>query len=182
MELTETIKYFAKFPKKEGVLNKFKRDDDKTVGYLDLKSYITAMDQHSLIPEIEDLFVQVDDKQLGDNIKSINGWFMLIEPAGIHALALNDARLRDTWFTLQITIARGLNARANDQFGEFMQQDNGLNLMMRMHDYMLMDDKQLLADKRWLDNPFQIDPIEPFLLFGCKGWQMTVNRNYRAIL
>jgi len=182
MELIEVIKYFGKFPLKAGVLNKFKRDDDKTPGYLDLKAYFTAMDPHSLIPSIEDFFVQQDDKQLGDNIKSIGGWFMLLEPAGIHALALNDARLRDSWFTLQVTIAHGLNGRANDQFGEFVQQDKGLELMMRLHDFMLADDKTFCPEKRWLDNPFQIDPVEPFLLFGCKGWQLTINRNYRAIL
>ena len=182
MELIEVIKYFGKFPTKEGVLKGFKRDDDKTPGYLDLKSYFTTMDPHSLVPEIDDFFVFANDKDLGDNIKSVSGWFMLLEPAGIQAQVLDDVRNRDALFTIQITIAKGINQRASDQFGEFVQQDKGLELMKRMQSIMQADDRNLCANKRWLDNAYQINPIEPYLLFQCKGWEMTINRNYSSML
>jgi hypothetical protein len=182
MEHIDIIKYFAKFPLKAGVLKNFKVDGTDIEGYTALVDYITNLTPHSVIPTITDFIITQNDKTLSDRLRSINGWFMLIETGGISVGSFNDARVRDSKFSIQITIAHHWDGRTLDTISEALLSDKALSLQNTLISELKKDDAELCASKRWLDNPYQLEPIEPFLLFESIGWQLTITRNYNSLL
>jgi len=182
MEHISIIKNFAKFPLKAGVLKNFKATDINVDGYSDLAAYFEAMDPHSLIPEIEEFIVTQNDKTLSDKVHSVKGWFMLLETSGIAVGAMNDARVRDSKIAVQVTIAHHWDGRSLNAMGEALLSDKALSLQNQLIGLLKSDDKEQCANKRWLDDPYQLDTVEPLLLFESIGWQLTLTRNYTSLL
>jgi hypothetical protein len=182
MEYINIIKYFAKYPLKAGVIKNFKRTDNKVTGYTDLLAYFTALDPHSLLPDITDYVISSDESELADKIKNIDGWFLMVEPGGISGGELNNARVRDSKYIIQVTIGHHKDERSSDDIVSALISDKGLSLANQLITYLKADDKDLCPYSRWCDNPFQLDPIEPYLLYQSIGWQLTLTRTYNRLL
>jgi hypothetical protein len=182
MEQIEIIKYFAKYPLKAGVIKNFARNDNVIPGYTDLLNYCTALDPHSLIPDLADYVVSTDESELSAKIKNIDGYFLMVEVGGINGGAKNNVKVRDSQFTIQLTIGHHKDMRSLDDMAAALISDKCLTLTDQLLTFLETDDRNLCASKRWLDNPIQLDPIAPFLLFQSIGWQLTLTRNYNNLL
>jgi len=171
MEHINIIKYFGKYPLKAGVLNNFKRDDNKVAGYTDLLAYFTALTPHSLIPDITEYVITTNESELGAKIKEIEGWFLMVEPGSIAPDELNNARVSNTRHTIQVTVGFHKDYRSLDTMASALISDKGLTIMKTLIDYLKTDDKEVCPSARWCDVPFQLDPVEPYLLYQSIGWQ-----------
>jgi len=178
----DIIKYFARYPLLEGVVKNFAREDDTIPGYADLKAYISAMDPNSLIPELTDFVVYTNDKKLAESIAGIDGYFLLVEPGGIGGGPMNEVRVRDSKMTVQLTIASHWTGSEMDSMGEMLQSSRAFEIMTTLINFLKKDDRENCPVQRWLDNPFQLDPIDPFWLCESIGWQLVINVNYMNLL
>lgn len=177
----DVIKYFAKYPLLTGVLKNFV-SNNSTEEYTSLRAYFEAMPEHSLIADIQHYVIGEKEEALSKAISSLDGWFMLVENGGINVGALNQVRTRESQLSVQVTIACHWTAKTLDPMAEALTRDKGLQLIFALINMMKTEDREQCPVSRWLDSPFQIDPVEPYLLFQSIGWQLTLNRTYSSLL
>jgi hypothetical protein len=72
--------YFAKFPKKAGVLEMFNRDESELYpDYVVLKAEIEALETHSLVPGIEEFVFGVNEDSVKKRIQQLDGPYLFID-------------------------------------------------------------------------------------------------------
>ena len=181
MELVDTVKYFAKFPLRSGVLKCFADDNSTVPGYSDLKNYITALPQNGLFPDIKNFIISIDEKKISDQIKSMDGFFMYLEYAGIIGTALDNLRNRDVDFKWAIIIGYNWNGRSNDSMAEILIMDRIIEIINQIAIIIKQDDAQTCANKRLLDSAFNLTPIPPYLLYQNHGWELSFSKRTKIM-
>ena len=182
MELLDTIKYFAKFPKREGILKCFSGNGADLEEYTDFKNFITNLEGNGLMPEIEDFVISINEKEVGNRVKNINGYFLFIEYAGINGSPLNEAKNRSIDFQLAIMVAHHWNRSALDSMSEAIIMDNCLNYLVQISKTMQLDDKLICANRRLMDGAIRFQPVEPELLYQSIGWELSFKKTINNLL
>ena len=181
MEITDVIKYFAKFPARAGVLKNFARAAGTIDGYADLKNYITALPS-PLMPEITELVFSTDEKAVGDRIRNIDNYFMYIEYGPITGEHPDRVRLRRVSFGLAVYVCYHANARNLDSMEEALIMDNCLQKVFDIAAQMITDDNLICPHTRFAESVLNFSPVEPLLMYQSIGWGVTFKKANNLVL
>lgn len=172
MIVIDTIKYFAKFPAKEWVLKAFASGKSPVSGYAQLKAEITAMTEHSLIPEIEGFIIGADIEDVKKSIDNQSGVFMFFDYGELSSSRTQQNSIENRW-SCSITIANKMNAECDTlEFG--INSDNMLSLAQRLLAKMNTDQEHC----SWLRTLSQNYTLIPFDVkqLSAYGWSILFER------
>lgn len=181
MEIIDVVKYFAKFPQKQGVLKNFTRTTEKLDGYNDLRQYIQALPD-PLMPDITELVFSTDEKAVGDRIRNIDNYFMYLEYGPIVGDYPDRVRLRKVSFSLAVYVCYHADGRNIDSMEEALIMDNCLQKVFQLAKYMIADDNQLTPHTRFAESVLNFSPVEPLLMYQSIGWGLTFKKADNLIL
>ncbi|MDA3912286.1 MAG: hypothetical protein PF448_13110 [Bacteroidales bacterium] len=173
--VVELLKYFCKFPNRDGVLKNFARSSEKVNGYNDLKTYIQELPA-AIMPEIKDFIFTSDSDVLKDRVRTASDYFMLLEYGQIVQSGQNKMKVRETEWLVSLTIAHQANGRNHDGFEEALLSNQALNIVRDLIQRIDADDSNTCASGRLLDKPISISPVEPYLLYNSYGWVLTFKK------
>jgi hypothetical protein len=176
MIIIDLIKYFAKFPDRDGMMKIFSRSAEKVAGYTELKSYIEALGD-PLVPGIKDLVVSSNEEVISTRIRNISTFFMLLEYAGISSTPPNRAYIRDSSVNLSIIVAHPANKAGLDIIEEQLIMDQALDYITTIAKQMDEDNKEMCSNRRFMPSSVSIAPVEPAMLYGCVGWALTFSKS-----
>lgn len=175
MEIIDVIKYFAKFPNKQGVLKNFKRATGAIEGYNDLMTYISALPP-ALMPEITELVISTDEKAVGERIRNIDNYFMFLEYGQLQGDYPDRMRIRKVSFNLAVYVCYHDNSRGIDSMEEAIIMDSCLQKVFQLAKLMIADDNEILIHTRFAESVLNFSPVEPSLMYGSIGWGMTFKK------
>lgn len=181
MEITEIIKYFARFPQTAGVLKNFTRLGSKIDGYSELQNYISALPA-PLMPELTDLVFSTDEKAVGERIRNIDNYFMYIEYGPITADAPDRVRLRRMSFNLAVYVCYHANNRNLDTMEEALIMDKCLQHTFALAAQMITDDNLICPHTRFAESVLNFSPVEPMLMYQSIGWGLTFKKSNNVVL
>lgn len=176
MDIIKDLLYIATFPKLSGVLEMFKLETEDS-DYLELKSKLETLTIHSRLPEIEHFVIGTEKKALDEIIRQTEGWFLLFEYNGVSVNQPDKMQIRGTNILYTITIGHHSNQRNTDIFKETIIANKGLQLMFDLIRLIKADDGETCASKRWLNNAFEINEIEPQFLMQSTGWELIIHKD-----
>lgn len=176
MEILDVIKYFAKFPDKNGVLENFKRAASGFDGYTDLRNHITALPD-PLMPEILDFVVGVNEEEVAKRIRTIDNYFMFLEYGPITASQPDRVRIRDVSFNLALNVCYHANGRNLDSMEEAVIMDTCLAKAFAIAKQMIADDNLITPHTRFVESSIHFAPIEPAFLYQSLGWSLSFKKS-----
>lgn len=174
--ISNIITYFAKYPLRDGVLKNFSRKTPSgDAEYDSVRSEITALPP-ALLPGIKDYVFSTNIDVLGEKIRNIKDYFLLVEYGTIQVGRPSDAGNRESELALAITVGCPYNKAATDIIDETIIMDTCLNYLVQIARQMIEDNDTTCPFLQWVKGSINIQPVEPVLFFGCLGWTMTVNK------
>lgn len=179
--MTDIIKYFGKFPDRDGVLKNFVRTTEKYSGYDDIKTYFTGLGD-PLLPEIKDFVFGTDEKVISKRLSNIGSFFLFVEFGQIGTSSPDSWQNRDTEIMLAITLAHPFNESNRDSIEEILLSDACLDLLLRLKDLMITDDQDTCFITRLLESEITIDPIEPAFFFNNIGYVMRIKKKTGSLI
>lgn len=175
MEIIDVIKYFAKFPDKNGVLQNFKMVsvDPKYTG---LKNYIAALPD-PLMPEIKDFVTGTNEIQVAERIRNIENYFLFVEYGPINVQSPDRVRIRDLKFNLAVHVCHHTNRRNIDPMEEAVIMDNCLEKAFTIAKQMIADDNIICPHERYVESSISFAPVEPAFLYQSIGWSLNFKKS-----
>jgi hypothetical protein len=173
-DLLKTIfTYFAKFPEKAGVLKNFtKGTSGLYAGYDTLKSDITALAPHSLVPGITDFVFGSDMTSVIKRIEQISGIYLFVDYGNIYDYLLEPMKSETGEFVIAITVARKIQPDDIDAIEQLLLGDITLGMLTQIKDLARQDSNQNIFLK-YLTFPNDFSPWFARDLFNSTGWTMT---------
>jgi hypothetical protein len=175
MEVTDVIKYFAKFPDREGVLKNFLRTSGDT-DYNELKQYITDLPD-PLMPLIKDFVVSSKEEEIAERIKNIDNYFLFLEYGPIIAASPNRVRIRKIDFALSVHVCYHDNSKNVDWMQEAIIMDNCLGMAFDLAKQMIADDNEICPQTRFVESSLSFAPIEPSIFYQSIGWSLSFKKS-----
>ena len=172
--LTELFIYYARFPKREGILPLFNVGESAIPGYTDMLAIINEMQDHSL--------TEIQNYIFGANIEAIKARVKNI-PAGSDFLFVDfgeidcdiDTRNRNTDSTsLAITVAYRVKSFSADLIEQALAFSHTLDDLTFIRNKMIVDQRE----HPWLKSISNKHTFVPFIApeMSCIGWTMMFNR------
>lgn len=141
--IIDLIKYFAKFPAKAGVIDMFRNESSSMPEYASLLSYINALPDTSVFPELECMVIATSldaVKQYVSSFIGINKYLMMDYGEIISTPSGNTESLNDT-MACAITVAMHLSDNA-DIMEQAIASAVTLDLANRLRAHMMADSNQ----------------------------------------
>lgn len=175
--IINALKYFAKFPAKSAVLSNFTRTTEKITGYTTLKSYIQALPETGLFPEIKTFIFTIDSKKLENYVRNAKSYFMLIEFGQIVGAEPDTMKSVAVDWYFAITLAHPADPQNTDAIEEAMLSNNCLDLCLKILQQMRTDDVDVCHRWQNLESDVILSPVEPSMLLNNVGWTFTFRKN-----
>lgn len=177
-ELLDLVKYFAKFPNRDGVLANFSKTTSTFSEYVALKDYITALPA-ALIPDIKHFIFSDDNDKLEERVRKIESYFMLIEWGPI---VITDpepsARNRTGDWHFAVNIAHPTDDKGKDAIEYMLLSNKTLALILQLANLIKTDDDEYCSNFRKIESETVIAPLDPYSFSGCVGWSLTFKTNF----
>lgn len=166
--------YFAQYPSKEGIRAILTNGSSDFPGYSDLADALDNLPDMSRVPEIANYVYGQSFDELKQRIDKLIGSFLFVDYGEINMLGDG----RNSYICTQriaITVAYKMPNRA-DAAEYMLASDNTLNLLARLHAWLLADANQGNID--WLARD-QLDKAElvPFVAteLSSIGWTLMLS-------
>lgn len=171
------FEYFAKFPKKAGVLELFKRTSPTDQEYIDFKAVINGLTEHSLMPSIEDYIFGTSKKFVQDRIRNLKGKFLYIEYGQAITTEGNIGHQKDSKMFLALTVGFKFSNDNYDAIEESIVMSQILDDLISIEAKIMADSK---TDRcyfaRLIDFPLERLPLVPHEFLNCIGWTLIFHR------
>lgn len=165
--------FFARFPKKEGVLSIFNKGrSDDLPEYAEWMAAVEAL-PNPLLPDIEHYVFGVDQKAVFTRIAQLSGFFLFVDYGQIDN-ELDRVGTRRESFYLALTVAYPSRDSDNDLAERAIRSDRALDLLCRLRHQIIVEEKCI----PWLKN-FQADHvITPWVSdeMPSYGWTAIIRR------
>lgn len=179
--LLDLLKYFAKYPDKAAVLENFARvkSAGSIVGYSDLKAAIEALPDVSVMPNIKSFVFSSDEQKVDDKLRSIEGYFMLLEYGPISISPPNTSRTRDREWSLAVTFGFPQDSSGNDLMSEALIMDQLYKYAFQLQSQLEADNitLELCEATRFAESSINILAVEPALLYQNYGVVVSFTKN-----
>lgn len=174
MEIIDVVKYFARFPNREGVLKNFKRANGSDE-YNALKTYVTELPE-PLMPQLSELVFSSNAEEVMARIENMDDYFMFVEYGSLTARQPDLVRIRKISFSLAVYICYHGNGRNMDSMDEAVIMDNCLQKVFDIAAQMISDDNEICPHERFAESAINFSPVEPASMFGSIGWGITFKK------
>lgn len=173
--LREAFLYFCKFPSFTGILNSMFRNSKSSVtDYNTLRTAITNLPDHNIVPEILNFLFSSDEVKLKKEIEDTKGIFMLLDYGQLSSSKDGMERKNDS-FEMGIIIARKMKPDEYDMAELLLMQDELLNTVRKVREQMIEDQKYHPWVKQ-LDFPHTISPWYARELCNATGFSMMFSK------
>lgn len=170
--ILDVFKYYAQFPKLEGVKEIFANGESNSPLYAELNEYMDNMPIHSLIPEIEGYVFGQSYDSVKSQIEKLTGNYLFVDFGTIMSTRDQRNSIQET-FELAVTIASKVSATA-DLVEIAIVTDQLLQLINKLRAFQINDN----AKHSWLKELSYKHNIAPFVApeFSSIGWTIMFNR------
>lgn len=171
--ITELMLYFAKFPKREGVLKMFNKGSSNIAGYSDLKQNIQTLPEHSLL-DINDYVFGANLDAVRDRVNKIYNNYLFVDFGEIDFDRDRFNRESDT-MRMAVSVGTRLKEFSSDLVEQALAFDQNLILLNAIRSKMKEDQKT----HPWLKDisvGHTFTPLVAPQLFSI-GWTMIFTRN-----
>lgn len=179
--ILDIYSYFAKFPDNPGVLRNFTKNESEFDEYLILKNKVETLPKTSLIPEISDFMMGVNDENIRDRLKTTRGYFLFVDYGNI-LINESSSEIIESSVMLTIGVARYYTGRKFDFVEENIIMNKALRLLTDVLRIMQSDNAETCAFRQYLTFPVEITPLEPLKFYQCAGWGAIFNYKDNSIL
>lgn len=176
------IRYFAKYPQKEGILEHFKRSAEEYAGYMDLKTYIKSLPDVSVIPELETLIISTNEEIIKQKVNNIKGYFLMIEYGVIPTGEPRSGGVRESKAHISLIVAKKHETQNIDMFEEALESDKMLGILNTIINQMIKDSRDCELLLGFEKSAIQTSPIEPAALHGCYGWWASLEKSSHTMI
>ena len=161
--ILDYLKYFSRFPSRDGVLNMFVNGSSDLYEYEELKGYISDLPE-PLVPDISDY---VFGQRFDDVKKRVD--YLFCDFGEIQSSQDNIGSIQDT-HKRAITVAVKLGNKS-DMVEVAIQSDRTLSLLNEVRAYMILDSRNM----SWLKTISESQTIVPFVApeLSSIGWSMS---------
>lgn len=178
MLVNDLVRYCAKFPPRDRVLNTFVRSIGTIEGYESLRQYVADLPSDGLIPGLNDfVLANFNETKLGDKIRSVKGYFMMLEYGIMRATSPGEEGARQIELMTSVHFGKIANIRDMDGIEEALIMDKCQENAILFIQAMQTDDAFICAHKRMSVGSMTLVPIDPALLYGAIGWSLTFDIN-----
>lgn len=182
---TDLIKYFAKFPDKDGVLQLFNKNVLPTAmasEYTAVKQFIEALPTPSLIPELEALVFGLSEDVVDRIVSSTDGFFMMVEYGPVRGSVPDSTGRRDGDWKLSLIVAYHFNLGEYDPITEIVVMDKCMKYLLQIVATMEEDEYPACPLKRFNEGAIHFTPVNPTELYESIGWMMDFSETIQAIV
>lgn len=168
MIILDLLKYFAKFPHKDGVLDIFYNGTSQYPQYLELKEYVSSLPD-SLVPEIQSLVFGSSLESVKARVNKITGSYLFVDFGEFSCSRDMRNSIEDSQ-RLAVTVAFKIST-SSDIMEEAIVSDMSLQLLNQVRGCMLADSEQ---QERWLEKLSSDHTIVPFEApdLSSVGWTL----------
>lgn len=185
ISITDLLLYFAKYPRREGVLELFNRNvlpGDMGTAYTGLKTYIENMEGEALLPALEYLVFGNDETEVDRIIQLTNGFFLMVEYGPVRGNAPDRTGRRDADWKLSLIVAYHFNADTYDAVTESIVMDQCMDYLLQIAVQMEEDEYPTCPLRRFSESALHFTPINPADLYQSIGWMMDFSETIQAVV
>jgi hypothetical protein len=166
--ILDYLKYFSRFPSRDGVLNMFVNGSSDLYEYEELKGYISDLPE-PLVPDISDYVFGQRFDDVKKRVDSLTGTYLFCDFGEIQSSQDNIGSIQDT-HKRAITVAVKLGNNS-DMVEVAIQSDRTLSLLNEVRAYMILDSRNM----SWLKTISESQTIVPFVApeLSSIGWSMS---------
>ena len=170
--IKDIFMFFARFPRREGVLSIFNAGRSDLPEYAEWKAAVAAMPD-PLMPDVGHYVFGVDEQAVSNRINTVDDFFLFVDYGQIEN-ELDRVNNRRESFLIAITVAYPSRDTDNDLVERAIRSDRALNILCRIRARMIDEEKCT----PWLKN-FQADHIiTPWVsdTMPSYGWTAIIRR------
>ena len=172
--LRDIFLYFAKFPKKGGVLELFNQDESEFYpDYAPLKAEIEALETHSLVPALKEFVFGVNEDSEKKRIKELDGPYLFIDYGHIMTTE-NQYQVQTDEMLISLTVAIPHKIESQDIVEQVLMADDALKMLLEIRSLMEADSKCPFV--RHITFPTEITPFFARELSDSTGWTMVFKK------
>lgn len=182
---TDLIKYFAKFPDKDGVLQLFNKNvlpAPMNAEYTAVKEYIDALPDESLIPELKAYVFGMNEDVIDRIVSKTNGFYLMVEYGPVRGSIPEKTGRRDGDWKLSVIVARHFDAGQYDPVTEIVVMDKCMKYLLQIVATMEEDEYPACPLKRFNEGAIHFTPVNPTELYESIGWMMDFSETIQAIV
>jgi len=144
--LRDTFEYFAKFPDHSGVMKSFNLTESSHFEeeYAAFKDRIQNLEEHSILPGIQDYVFGVDEDLAKKRIQDITGFYLFVDYGNLSS-ERDEFRTKQETFLIATTVAIPIKPESIDHIEAVIYADKALDFIRQIKDRMLSDSR---------DNPY----------------------------
>lgn len=166
--ILEYLKYFSRFPARDGVLDMFINGSSELYEYEELKGYIAGMSE-PLVPDISNFVFGQRFEDVKKRVDTLIGTYLFCDFGEIQSSQDNIGSIEDT-HKRAVTVAVKLGNKS-DMVEVAIQSDRTLKLLNQVRAYMMYDSRYMSWLKPISDNQTIVPFVSPEL--SSIGWSMS---------
>ncbi|MBI9052463.1 MAG: hypothetical protein JEY96_01515 [Bacteroidales bacterium] len=175
--IIDILTYFAKFPNIEGVKKNFKNTNSSIPGYVELKTSIDNLPEHSLFPEIQDFVFGMDEKVVFEKIQNTKNMFLFLDYGQVNVKVDEQHDITSNGIALALTVAHNYSTQNKDAMEQAVLMNQTLASLTNIITQIKLDDKEnRCALTRYFTNPSDIVPVDPNEFFSKLGWTIFFHK------
>lgn len=181
----QLIKYFAAFPKKEGVLQLFDKNvlpEPMGTTYANLKQYITDLPEESILPQLETLVFGASEDVVDRIVSKIKGFFLMVEYGPVRGSSPEKTGRRDGDWKLSLIVGHHINMEKIDPISESILMDKCMEYLLAIASEMERNEYLECPLHRFSNSALHFSPIEPADLYQSIGWMMDFSETIQAVV
>lgn len=171
--LIELFLFFARYPRKEGILPLFNVGRSDLTTYDELKKKVEALTPHSLSPEIGSYVFGSNFDAVKNRVNNLTGSYLFVDYGEIECDTDSANRMQDA-ARLAITVAYRLKNFSSDLVEQILISDFCLTQLAAIRNDMLKAQRE----QYWLKNLSYNHTFAPFISKELEsiGWTMLFDR------
>lgn len=173
--LLDLFRYFAKFPLWDNVMKGIATKGESMMGeYADVLGDLAEMEEHSLVPEIENYVYGQSFDELKARLSNLTGSFLFADYGELDMQGDGRRSLVCTQ-RIAVTVAFRLSSHA-DMLERIIANDRALRMLAKVHAHMMADSE--LGNLPWMERD-DLDKAEyvPFVSAELQsyGWTLMLS-------
>lgn len=168
--ITELLKYFAKFPNKQGVLEAFKELHEKVDGYSEIKEFCEQLPENSVIPEIKEFAFGFSQQILKQSLQKIEELTLWVDLQKANNKTENGVS-EDIIFDLVITVA--VPDGDYDMMEEAVLSNKTYKILISIKNHMDQD-SELTPALMNIGESVEITPLISREVLNGIGWSLIL--------
>lgn len=174
----DTFEYFARFPMRSGVLKSFNLEESSLFAdeYPAFKAQIENMEEHSLLPDIENYVFGVNREIVIKRVKEFTGFYLFVDYGNL-STERDERRVKTDSLMIAISVAIPRDPASMDNVESLLIGEKALDLMGKITNRMIADSRNSPYVQR-LSFPNETTPFFAPELENSTGFTKIFSSNH----